>query len=993
MKLRDLKIGTQLRIGLGAILLFLLILGALGWFQVDSMWQETMGLYKHPLVVQRAIGEIKADILAVRTGLKDLLLADNDQDRESLIYEIETSEAYAMREFDILNNSYLGPRGDIVDAHNAFVQLKSICDETVRLLRAGKVAEAANRTKPAGVGGAKVETLLGLVQKIGDFARDRSEKFFQDAKKQKDALTVQLGVAFSAIFLLSLGIFYLLLQGIRGPLKELTSVAGQFRLGKLEARSRYSSANELGTLAATFNDLAQTVQMELQSKENVSRIADVMLREEDLRFFCQELLRALLQQTGSQIGAVYLLNEQKTDFEHFESIGLPGDGRPSFSAAGREGEFGAVLLTGQIQHITDIPADIRTTFSTVSGDFIPREIMTLPILSEQEVVAVISLACLRSYPAPAVRLVNEVWSVLAARLNAVLRLRKILDFSEKLEHQNRELDAQKRELTIQKNELNEQNIELEMQKKQLDDANRLKSAFLANMSHELRTPLNSVIALSAVLNRRLADTIPEEERSYLEVIERNGRNLLALINDILDLSRIEAGREEIRLSHFSIRELVAEVVAMIEPQAREKGIVLLNHVTGDLPPLHSDFSKCLHILQNLVGNAVKFTGAGKVEISIAQEDDSIEIAVTDTGIGIAANQLRDIFDEFHQADQSTTRNYGGTGLGLSIARKYATLLGGNITVDSTLGKGSTFTLKLPLTIDAPSMDKDAAQTKEYDTSVASFESSSSRDAQGKRILLVEDSEPAIVQMLDILSGQGYSMQVARNGREALEQIEKIAPDAVILDLMMPEVDGFEVLREIRGSGKTAHIPVLILTAKYVTREELNFLEGNHVHQLIQKGDINKTDLLAAISKMVAPSSGREALPPPAPARIRTSGKPVILVVEDNPDNLRTLKALLQDTCTVIEAADGRAAVEQARTHTPDLILMDLAMPVMDGFQALYAIRKQDALRHIPVIALTASAMQGDREKILGHGFDGYISKPVDKESLEVTIKEKLYGSQ
>ena len=245
MKLRDLKIGTQLRIGLGAILLFLLILGALGWFQVDSMWQETMGLYKHPLVVQRAIGEIKADILAVRTGLKDLLLADNDQDRESLIYEIETSEAYAMREFDILNNSYLGPRGDIVDAHNAFVQLKSICDETVRLLRAGKVAEAANRTKPAGVGGAKVETLLGLVQKIGDFARDRSQEIFPGRKKTKRCFDCDSsGVAFSAIFLLSLGIFYLLLQGIRGQLKELTSVAGQFRLGKLEARSRYSSANE-----------------------------------------------------------------------------------------------------------------------------------------------------------------------------------------------------------------------------------------------------------------------------------------------------------------------------------------------------------------------------------------------------------------------------------------------------------------------------------------------------------------------------------------------------------------------------------------------------------------------------------------------------------------------------------------------------------------------------------------------------------------------------
>jgi len=351
-----------------------------------------------------------------------------------------------------------------------------------------------------------------------------------------------------------------------------------------------------------------------------------------------------------------------------------------------EGELGAVLVTRQIQRITDIPADTRFTFAAVSGAFRPQEILTIPVLSDREVTAVISLASVRPYGAPSVRLVNGIWSMLTARVNGVLAFRKIKDLAEKLEHKNRELDAQKREVAAQADELTEQNTELEMQKRQLGEANRLKSAFLSNMSHELRTPLSSVIALTGVLNRRLANTIPTEEHGYLEVIERNGKNLLALINDILDLSRIEAGREDISVSRFSVRELAGEIVAMLEPQAREKNIALLNQVSGDLPCISSDLAKCRHILQNLVGNAVKFTEQGQVTIAARQMGNEIDVAVTDSGIGIAADQLPHVFDEFRQADDSTSRKYGGTGLGLAIAKKYAIMLRGRITGGKRAGQ-------------------------------------------------------------------------------------------------------------------------------------------------------------------------------------------------------------------------------------------------------------------------------------------------------------------
>ena len=325
-------------------------------------------------------------------------------------------------------------------------------------------------------------------------------------------------------------------------------------------------------------------------------------------------------------------------------------------------------------------------------------------------MAVISLAGVRSYSQQTLRLITQHLARDERPAEQCAGVCRIRAFSEKLAHQNRELEAQKHELMVQTDELSEQNIELDLQKKQLDEANRLKSAFLSNMSHELRTPLNSVIALSGVLSRRLQGAVPDEEYGYLEVIERNGKNLLSLINDILDLSRIEAGKQEISLSQFSVRELVDEIVAMIEPQAREKGIALQRHLPEDLPAIRSDFSKCRHILQNIVANAVKFTEEGTVVITAAHTDDTVQIAVADTGICIAADQLSCIFDEFRQADESTTRKYGGSGLGLSIARKYATLLHGSISVESTPGKGSIFTIRLPLSIDSPGIYRQPEET-------------------------------------------------------------------------------------------------------------------------------------------------------------------------------------------------------------------------------------------------------------------------------------------
>ncbi len=978
MKLKNLKIRAQLQLGMGLIVLFVLILGSVAWYQADILWKQTEGLYNHPLKVRRAISELTADVLRMHRSIKDIILTEDHKRREEELYEINLIESDAFMQIDSLSKHYLGPHKDVIDIKNALIQWKGIRETILNILNANQVKEAAKRTTHEGQGGAQVDLILKEISDVGQFSYDRADKFYSEAGGSKKMLERLLFILILSILVLTFIIVMAIIRSLRVPLEEMMNVADDFREGNLEARMKYSSGNELGELAASFNRLAEANMNEIRCRELLNNISDIMLREDALHPFCLNVISIIMKSTGSQLGAVYMLNNENTIYEPLVTIGLKHDLARPFSKEIFEGQFGLSVASRQITHLKDIPADTPMIFQTTAGDFRPREMISIPILSGNEIMVMVSLASLGTFSNEALRLVNDIYPTLTARFNGVLGHQKILEFSEKLESQNRELDERAKELGIQGQELSEQNLELEMQKGQLDEASRLKSTFLSNMSHELRTPLNSVIALSGVLSRRLLNLIPEDEYSYIEIIERNGRNLLALINNVLDLSRIEAGHEEILASNFNIFDLADELEGMLGIQAKSKNIALVNLIGHDLPDIRSDYPKCRHILQNLVSNAVKFTEQGKVTIEARQEENEMIVTVSDTGIGISKEELPFIFDEFRQVDGSSSKRFGGTGLGLAIAKKYAKLLHGEIRVESHPGVGSTFTLILPMKLNPYKTSDVNEDNKIYRHAPKSAEFHASESGAGKTILLFEDSEAAIIQITDILTEQSYTVQVARNGKEAIEQIKLFHPEAVILDLMMPDVDGFQVLKMIRETPETSKIPVLILTAKHITKEDLSFLKGNNIHQLIQKGDVGRIELLATVDNMVNPK--REAVRPkktvqPVPER---KGKPLILVVEDNPDNMKTARAILSQEYMVIEAYDGSEGVQQALAHKPDLILMDMSLPVMDGFEAFDAIRKSEEHKHIPIIALTASAMKGSREEILEYGFDDYISKPIDE---------------
>lgn len=795
-------------------------------------------------------------------------------------------------------------------------------------------------------------------------------------------------------------IAFFMAKNIAEPVLDMTEVAKRLQGGDSSARNSVLRTDEVGYLAAAFNNMADSVMSEAVIKQAGVEITSTMVAAEELKDFATELLKQLVETTGSNLGAFYVRKEDEAKFEHYTSIGVNSELLKPFDAETLEGEFGKVLATQEISRISNIGDDTVFTFKTFAGTALPKEIISIPLIVKEKVRGVISLASFSEYSKESAEILYQAWVAMNTAFSNLLANEETRKLARDLEAQSEELQSQSEELQAQSEELQAQNEELEVQQEQVEEVSRLKSEFLSNMSHELRTPLNSVLALSRVLIAQTKDKLSAEEANYLEIIERNGKNLLVLINDILDLSKIEAGKVEVSPKPFSLVLPIETVVESLESIAHEKGIELRQNIPDNLPQIESDEASAHQILQNIVGNAVKFTEKGSVTVSAHHDAQNVYVKVTDTGIGISEEDLPHIFEQFRQVDGTSARLYEGTGLGLAIVFKTAELLSGAISVESVPGKGSTFIVTLPIKWQGTAR---VCEQMSVVTSSISREAGPQRVAKcktGKRILLVEDNEVAIIQVERLLEGEGYTVSVARGGEEALEYIKHKIPDGIILDLMMPKVDGFEVLQRIRGAKATANIPVLVLTAKDLTPDDFKKLSGNNVQHLIHKGDVDQSTLLSKTKLMLGEKPGtttgvsdkekKVALKIAKRKLSKVKSKkitPTILVVEDNPDNMITIKAVLQNRYNMLEATEGEEGLKTALTELPDLVLLDMALPKMDGFEVVRKIRNDKSAASIPVIALTAHAMKGDRERIIEAGCDDYIPKPIDGESILKKIEE------
>ena len=481
-----------------------------------------------------------------------------------------------------------------------------------------------------------------------------------------------------------------------------------------------------------------------------------------------------------------------------------------------------------------------------------------------------------------------------------------------------------------------------------EDANRSKSDFLAKMSHELRTPMNAIIGYSEMLEEEAEDLEQQDFIPDLQKIQAAGRHLLALINDILDLSKIEAGKMDLFLERFDVSEVIGDVSATIAPLARKNSNELVVECADDVGEMYSDLVKLRQSLFNLLSNASKFTKNGTLRLAverIAQPGgDRLIFSVSDTGIGMSEAELGRIFEAFSQADTSTTRKFGGTGLGLTITRRFSDLMGGNVSVKSEPGEGSTFTIELPA--EAPETETGSTSTQE---------TTRAGPDDGPLILVVDDDSTARDLLSRLLAKEGFQVATASGGDEGLRLARELQPVAVTLDVMMPGLDGWSVLSSLKADPATAQIPVVMCT---ILRDEaMAFSLG--ASDFITK-PVDRERLVGLLEHYRGGDSNRA------------------LVIEDDADSRDVLLRLLaREGWKVRSAENGAEGLERVAESTPDLILLDLMMPVMDGFEFLTELRSRAEWRKLPVIVVSAKKLTPEEQRFLEDATQRVVTKGAD----------------
>jgi len=536
-------------------------------------------------------------------------------------------------------------------------------------------------------------------------------------------------------------------------------------------------------------------------------------------------------------------------------------------------------------------------------------------------------------------------------------------YTKKMERQAKELKMLYKELETSNADTLTLYKELDEKNRALQELDRLKSQFLANMSHELRTPLNSIIGFTGIILQGLTGEITDEQRKQLEMVYGSGKHLLSLINDVLDLSKIAAGRIEIMPETFYLAQVIDSVIAMIKPLANSKNVRLL---TTNMPPpdfeIYTDKNKVKQILINLLNNAIKFTHKGEIEINteFLPEGDEIEISVSDTGSGIKEEALDYIFDEFRQVEGTVLGDKGGVGLGLSISKKLVELLKGKIRVESEYGVGSKFIFSLPLQV---------LPAKPVVTTIPK-----TAEVTRPLVLTIEDDPKAQEVLRIYLEDSGYKVIQAYTAREGVNLARKHKPYAITLDIIMPGRDGWDILQELKSMPDTANIPVII--ASITDNRDLGISMGAIAYLL---KPISPDELIRVLGDIERENN------------IKVNK---VLVVDDNPADVEFIATLLEDTRvagkTVLRAYGGSEGVTSAKKHRPDLVILDLMMPDMDGFEVIKRLRQSKATRDTSILVVTAKELSEEEHEFLRENAQHIMIKnEFTKDELLRNIKEAL----
>ncbi|MFE0350848.1 hybrid sensor histidine kinase/response regulator [Streptomyces griseoluteus] len=858
---------------------------------------------------------------------------------------------------------------------------------------------------------------------------------------------------------------------LTSQVRAIAEVASAVAEGDLTRSITVEASGEVAELKDNINamvgSLRETTMANQEQdwlKSSLAHISGLMQGHRDLSVVAELVMEDLTPLVSAQYGAFYLAEDTPggTELRLVGSYGRPAgiDGHDRFTLG--ESLVGQAARSRRVITAEGVPGEY-IGISSGLGKATPGGLIVLPIAVEDQVLGVIELASFTPFTSIHRDFLERLAEALGVNVNTILANARTDELLEESQRLTGELQARSEELQVQQEELQRSNAELEDKAKllasqnrdiegknlqieqarqeledraqQLSLASKYKSEFLANMSHELRTPLNSLLILAQLLAQNPSRNLTPKQVEYAGIIHSAGSDLLQLINDILDLSKVEAGKMDINLEQVPLRGLLDYIEATFRPMTTQKGLSFAIASASRVPSdLVTDDARLRQVLRNLISNAIKFTerggielciepaGEGEVPAGVHGEGPVVAFRVKDTGIGIAAQHLETIFGAFQQADGTTSRKYGGTGLGLSISREIAHLLGGALTAQSTPGRGSTFTLYLPAAraalLDQAAADEQGMPAPGELTGVLSGNRELSAPAeqapgqvQPRRLLVIEERQRGLLSLVaesavGLEGGPGASDRHGNvevittvGAQEAAAALAAEPFHCVVLELDMAEGQAGAFLDAMDGDEALRHVPVLAHSSRQLGADREQALRARAAGRPLEVlGSLDELRERIALhlsaeqpGDVVALVRGEESRQPRLDTVDERLQGCTVLVVDDDARNLYAITGILElHGMRVLHAEDGRKGIECLKAHPEiDLILMDVMMPEMDGYTATAQIRQMPEYVDLPVIAVTAKAMPGDRDKSLASGASDYVTKPVDANDLVACIRRWL----